>query len=66
VTAPTLVLWGLRDRFVGIGTVAPERLRPYLAPGNEPVLRVHEDAGHFPQVEAPEWVAAELVRWLSP
>lgn len=66
VTAPVLVVWGLRDRFVGIRTVCPTRLRPYLAPGNEPELRVIEDAGHFVQVEAPEQVNAALLAWLAP
>jgi pimeloyl-ACP methyl ester carboxylesterase len=64
VAAPVLVLWGLRDRFLGLGTVSPARLRPYLAPGNVPELRVHEDAGHFLQNEAPDWVNTHLIRWL--
>jgi pimeloyl-ACP methyl ester carboxylesterase len=65
VAAPVLVLWGLRDRFLGLGTVSPARLRPYLAPGNVPELRVHEDAGHFLQNEAPDWVNDHLIRWLA-
>jgi pimeloyl-ACP methyl ester carboxylesterase len=64
VSAPTLVVWGLRDRFLGLGTVAPRRLRPLLSPGNEPELRVLPDAGHFVQNEAPGEVNAELLRWL--
>jgi epoxide hydrolase 4 len=64
VAAPVLVLWGLRDRFLGLGTVSPARLRPYLAPGNVPELRVHDEAGHFLQNEAPDWVNAHLIRWL--
>jgi epoxide hydrolase 4 len=62
---PILILWGGRDRFVGLGTVAPARLRPLLAPGNAPELRVLDDAGHFVQNEAPGWVNAELLRWLG-
>lgn len=65
VAAPTLVLWGLADRFLGLRTVAPVRLRPYLAPGNVPELRVVPDAGHFVQNEAPDEVNAELVRVLA-
>jgi pimeloyl-ACP methyl ester carboxylesterase len=65
VRAPVLILWGLRDRFLGLGTVSPRRLRPYLAPGNVPELRVHEEAGHFLPVEAPEWVNRQLLRWLA-
>ncbi len=64
IAAPILILWGLRDRFVGLRTVSPERLRPYLAPGNVPELRVHEDAGHFLQNEAPDWVNGHLLDWL--
>jgi pimeloyl-ACP methyl ester carboxylesterase len=66
VAVPVLILWGLRDRFLGLGTVSPERLRPLLAPGNEPVLHVHEEAGHFLQNEAPEWVNERLLAWLGP
>jgi pimeloyl-ACP methyl ester carboxylesterase len=65
IAAPVLILWGARDRFVGLRTVSPERLRPYLAPGNVPELRVHDDAGHFLQNEAPDWVNRELLRWLD-
>jgi epoxide hydrolase 4 len=65
IAAPVLVLWGLRDRFLGLGTVAPARLRPYLAPGNVPELYVHEDAGHFLQNEAPGWVNERLLHWLG-
>jgi epoxide hydrolase 4 len=65
VAAPVLILWGLRDRFLGLRTVAPERLRPLLAPGNAPLLHVHEQAGHFLQNEAPDWVNERLVAWLG-
>jgi pimeloyl-ACP methyl ester carboxylesterase len=65
IAAPVLILWGARDRFVGLRTMSPERLRPYLLPGNVPELRVHDDAGHFLQNEAPEWVNRELLRWLD-
>lgn len=62
---PILILWGNRDRFVGLGTISPARLRPLLAPGNVPELRVHDDVGHFLQNEAPDWVNRELLRWLA-
>jgi pimeloyl-ACP methyl ester carboxylesterase len=64
VACPVLVVWGLEDRFIGLGTVSAARLRPCLAPGNEAELRVVEDAGHFVQNEAPEHVNQELLRWL--
>jgi pimeloyl-ACP methyl ester carboxylesterase len=65
VVAPTLVLWGVEDRFLGRELVAPERLRRVLADGNLPTVVWIEDAGHFVQNEAPERVNAELLRWLG-
>jgi pimeloyl-ACP methyl ester carboxylesterase len=66
VVVPTLILWGVEDRFLGRELVAPEALRPTLADGNVPEVVWIEDAGHFVQNEAPERVNAELVRWLGP
>jgi pimeloyl-ACP methyl ester carboxylesterase len=66
VAAPTLLLWGARDRFLGIETLAPERMAPYLAAGNRPERVVLPDAGHFVQSEAPEAVNEALLRWLGP
>jgi pimeloyl-ACP methyl ester carboxylesterase len=64
ITAPTLILWGARDRFLGEETIRPERLRPYFAAGNEPRIVRIEEAGHFAQNEAPGRVNAELLGWL--
>jgi pimeloyl-ACP methyl ester carboxylesterase len=66
VAAPTLVLWGVEDRFLGRELVSPVRLRRALAEGNVPSVVWIEDAGHFVQNEAPERVNAELVDWLGP
>ena len=66
VTAPTLVLWGLEDRFLGRELVSPDVLRRVLAEGNVPEVVLIEGAGHFLQNEAPDRVNAELVRWLGP
>jgi epoxide hydrolase 4 len=66
VAAPTLVLWGAEDRFLGRELATPERLRRALADGNVPTVVLIEDAGHFVQNEAPERVNAELLRWLGP
>lgn len=65
VSAPTLVLWGVEDRFLGRELVAPARLRRALVEGNLPTVVWIEDAGHFVQNEAPERVNDELVRWLG-
>ena len=66
VTAPTLVLWGVEDRFLGAELATPERLRRALADGNGPTVVLIDGAGHFVQNEAPERVNAELLRWLGP
>jgi pimeloyl-ACP methyl ester carboxylesterase len=58
ITAPTLVLWGTRDRFVPplYGRLFVERI-----PGAQ--LETIEDAGHLLGLERPEPTAAALVRW---
>jgi pimeloyl-ACP methyl ester carboxylesterase len=65
ITAPTLVLWGREDRFVGVENCAGERLAPFFAPGNAPEVRVIEGAGHFLQNEAPAEVNQALLRFLG-
>lgn len=65
VAAPTLVIWGARDRFLGRETVDPLKMAPYLAEGNVPAIRFLEEAGHYVQSEAPERVNAELIGWLG-
>jgi pimeloyl-ACP methyl ester carboxylesterase len=65
IAAPTLVLWGVEDRFLGLETIAPDRLDRYLAPGNVPRVVLIEGAGHFLQNEAPERVNEELVAFLG-
>jgi pimeloyl-ACP methyl ester carboxylesterase len=62
IQAPTLVLWGMRDRFLAPGFADPERLRPHTT--NVEVVKI-EEAGHYVQNEAPERVNAELLRWLE-
>ena len=66
VAAPTLVLWGVEDRFLGRDLVSPEVLRRVLADGNVPEVVFIDDAGHFVQNEVPERVNEELLRWLGP
>lgn len=65
IAAPTLVLWGARDRFLGVELADPARLQPFFAPGCEPEVVLVEEAGHFVQNEAPDRVDAELLRWLG-
>jgi len=66
VAAPTLIVWGARDRFLGLETVAPEKMAPYLAPGNRAEVVLVEEAGHFVQSEAPDRVNGALLSWLGP
>ena len=61
IEAPTLVLWGMRDRFLD-PALADEGLERFVR--ELTVVRI-EDAGHFVQNEAPERVNAELVGWLQ-
>ncbi|MBI5531347.1 MAG: alpha/beta hydrolase [Deltaproteobacteria bacterium] len=65
ISAPVLIVWGARDRFLGRETVALNKLAPYLAEGNRPELVFLEDAGHFVQNEAPSRVNEELLRWVG-
>ncbi len=66
VDAPTLVLWGVEDRFLGRELVSPAALRRALADDARATVVWIEDAGHFVQNEAPERVNAELLAWLGP
>lgn len=66
IAAPTLIVWGARDRFLGLETVAPEKLAPYLTPANRAERVLVEEAGHFVQSEAPDRVNEALLRWLGP
>lgn len=65
IAAPTLVVWGALDRFLGRETVDPARMGPYFVAGNAPAIRFLEEAGHFVQNEAPERVNAALLGWLG-
>jgi epoxide hydrolase 4 len=62
IDTPTLVLWGIRDRFLGPALADANRLR-----AQAPRVRVVfiDEAGHFVQNEAPERVNAELLAWLQ-
>ncbi len=65
VSVPTLVLWGVRDRFLGPELVTPAVLATAMTPGNTPEVVLIDEAGHFVQNEAPDRVNQELVRWLA-
>ncbi len=65
VSAPTLVVWGVRDRFLGLETIAPEKLAPWFAPGNAPAVVLIAEAGHFVQNEAPGEVNRAILTWLA-
>jgi pimeloyl-ACP methyl ester carboxylesterase len=65
IDAPTLVIWGVHDQFLGRELVSPEALRRSLAYGNVADVAWIESAGHFVQNEAPDEVNAALLDWLA-
>ncbi len=65
IAAPTLIVWGALDRFLGRETVDLDKMAPYFAPGNAPSIRFLEEAGHFVQNEAPERVNQAMLEWLG-
>lgn len=57
---PTLFIWGMKDSFV-----RPEYLQKFAAGfPNSQSIRL-ETAGHFPQEEEPEQVAAAIKGWMN-
>lgn len=65
IACPILIIWGTKDRFLGLELIAPEALRRAIAYGNEPDIVLLEEAGHFVQNEDPEAVTAALMDWLG-
>ncbi|HEU4384739.1 MAG TPA: alpha/beta hydrolase [Anaeromyxobacteraceae bacterium] len=65
IAAPTLVVWGAQDRFLGRETVDPAAMAPYLAAGNVAAIRFVEEAGHYVQSEAPQRVNQAILEWLG-
>jgi pimeloyl-ACP methyl ester carboxylesterase len=66
VALPILIIWGTRDRFLGLEMISPQSLRRAVAYGNEPDVVLIDEAGHFVQNEAPEQVTRALLNWLGP
>jgi epoxide hydrolase 4 len=62
VEVPTLVIWGMHDRFLSPTFADEEQLRRHAR--NVTVVRIAE-AGHFVQNEAPGRVNEALLGWLS-
>lgn len=61
VTAPTLLVWGLEDRFLG-----PELVEPSAAMCLDSRVVKIEDAGHWVLHEQPDAVSAALLEHLRP
>jgi pimeloyl-ACP methyl ester carboxylesterase len=59
IASPTLVLSGASDPFVDPS--CPKRLADYLKAD----LATHPKAGHDLSVDAPEWMAEEVAKWLA-
>jgi pimeloyl-ACP methyl ester carboxylesterase len=66
ISAPTAIIWGAEDQFLGRELIAPEAQAPYFTVGNVPTVKFIEGAGHFVQNEAPERVNEALLEWLGP
>ncbi len=66
IAAPTKVIWGTSDRFLGLELVDQTAMRPFFAEGNSPTIELIEGAGHFVQNEAAQRVNAALLHWLCP
>jgi pimeloyl-ACP methyl ester carboxylesterase len=60
VTAPTLILWGQRDRVLG-----PELAEPGLDLVPDRRVERFEEAGHFVHADAPDRVNRHLVEFLA-
>lgn len=65
VQAPTLVLWGVQDQFLGADLVSPQSLETVMAAGNVATVRFISGAGHFVQNEAPAEFNEVLLGWLE-
>jgi pimeloyl-ACP methyl ester carboxylesterase len=64
IEAPTLILWGKEDRFLGTELLEPGPMARFWR--QPPEIRFIEGAGHFVQNEAPERINQELLAWLGP
>ncbi len=58
ISAPTLLLWGAKDRLVPLAAGdQAHRKRPDWA------YEVHPDLGHVPMIEDPAWTARQILAW---
>lgn len=60
ITAPTRVLWGRRDAYLGIALAHASVRRC-----TDAALSIVDDAGHFVQHDKPAWVNAALLEFLA-
>jgi pimeloyl-ACP methyl ester carboxylesterase len=60
ITAPVLILHGARDRLVSLDVA-----RTFARDFPEWRFEVADDIGHVPMLEAPEWTAQQVLRWLE-
>ena len=65
VSAPTLILWGSRDRFLGSELVTEASLADVMAAGNVAEIKMLPDAGHFVQNEDTQLFNELLLDWLA-
>jgi len=60
IQVPSLVLWGTQDRIV-----SPDYGRAYAAAIPNARFAVVDDAGHFPEIERPDAVAARIAEFVK-
>lgn len=62
IAAPTLLVWGARDRVLSLGYA--ERFAARIEAAKE--LRVIEGAGHLCELDRPEETARAILQWVRP
>jgi len=65
VSAPTLVLWGQKDRFIGQELIEGKDFVDVFSTGNTARIEYLANAGHFVQNESPKQFNALLLDWLA-
>ena len=60
ITAPTLLLWGDRDRVLDVSSI--DVMKPLL---KHPSVVILQDCGHVPMIERPEESARDYLAFLD-
>lgn len=60
ISQPTLILWGEKDKIIPI-----KYSKKIISQIPKAVLETHKSAGHHPQEDEPEWIASQIISFLS-